>query len=112
MPQLIKYTDFLNKKEKLMQENAYVITDKQSHPMGFAFGKDAFIQLLEKMDEYYQDMIPDQRKAYTNPAGRLIDQIEEYIPLKEHFIQDVADTAQQTDTQSWIPFKEIIKNIE
>jgi hypothetical protein len=108
MSHLIKYTDFLKDTSTIMQGKAYVMTDRKSHPVGFAFGREAFIQMLEKMDEYYQDAIPDQEKAYANPAGKLIDQIEDHIPLKENYVEELRDAVKSKDPKSWIPFDEMM----
>lgn len=87
--------------------NASVVVDEKSTPLGFVFGRDAFISFLEYLDNEFEKNIPNPEIAFNNPAGKLIDLIEEKLPVKPKFIKEVKEARAEAKKRGWINFKEI-----
>lgn len=88
-----------------------VIVDKNSVPLGFVFGRDAFISLCTVIDEEFEKNVLDQKKAYNNPAGRAIDLIEDRLPINPEFAKDVKSSLRDAQESGWIPMEEIIRTL-
>jgi len=92
--------------------NSSVVVDKKGIPLGFVFGRDSFISLLEKIDSEFEKNVSDSKLAYDNPAGGLIDLIEAKLPLNPSFIADLKKSIDSAKKEGWIPFKEVIKTLK
>ncbi len=88
-------------------DKASVVVDDKGITQGFVFGRDVFISFLEYLDHEFEKRSPDPQKAYDNPAGKLIDAIEENLPLKPTFVDELRRSLSQTKSQKWISLAEI-----
>ena len=112
MNKLISFTKFSKKVGRLsFLSKASVVVDKEGIPLGFVFGRDAFIALLEHIDEAVEKNAKDKKKAYHNPAGKLIDLIEEKLPLNPDFVKELKSTLAKTKKSDWIPFEEVVRSL-
>jgi hypothetical protein len=109
MNKLIPFNKFANKKKVEMVSDTSVVVDEKGTPMGFVFGRDAFISFLEHIDEEFENKITNQKKAFNNPAGKLIDLIEENLPVNPTFIKDMKKSTVQSKQTEWIPFDKVIQ---
>jgi len=94
MNKLISFKQFSSSKKTKkfpFLSQTSVVMDNKGIPLGFVFGRDAFIAFLETLDETFEKKVKDPEGAFDNPAGNLIDLIEEKIPLKPEFIKDLED---------------------
>lgn len=114
MNKLIPFTKFSSsKKTKAFPflSKTSVVIDSEGTPVGFVFGRDAFISFLETIDETFEKKVKDQKEAYDNPAGKLIDLIEERMPVNPEFVNDLKKSVKRTKKQDWIPLDEVIRSI-
>ena len=112
MNKLIPLSKFSKTAGKLLSTSeTKVVVDESGVPHGFLFGRNAFIDFLEKIDQEFQDAITNQKKAYSNPAGKLIDLIEERLPLNPKFINDLKISVSKKRGNNLIPFEDIIKSL-
>lgn len=112
MNKLIPFTKFSKKAEKLpVSGNSFVVTNEKGAPLGFVFGRDSFISFLEHIDAEFEKKVKDQKQAFDNPAGRLIDLIEESLPVNAEFVKDLKKTLSKTKKSDWIPLKEVIRTL-
>lgn len=88
-----------------------VVVEENGAPKGFVFGRDAFIEFLEQLDTEFEERSADSKKAYTNPAGRLIDLIEDKLPLREEFVRDLEKSIKTTKKSDWIPLADVIRSL-
>lgn len=110
MNKLIPLSRFSKKADKLISTaQTSVVVDKDGTPVGFVFGRNAFIDFLERIDTEFQNKVKDQKKAYNNPAGLLIDLIEERLPLNPGFVKDLKLSLSRTKSKDWIPLEQIAK---
>ncbi len=110
MNKLIPLSKFSKKAEKLLSPSQTdVIVDKNGIPLGFVFGRNSFIDFLEKIDSEFQDKVKDPKHAYNNPAGRLIDLLEENLPLNPKFIKSLRESVSKK--QDFIPLELISKSL-
>jgi len=79
--------------------------------MGFVFGRDAFISLLEHFDQEFEKKVGDVKKAYDNPAGKLIDLIEEHLPLNPDFVRNLKSTLAKTKKSDWISLEDVSRSL-
>ncbi len=86
-----------------------VVLDKRGIPQGFVFGRDSFISLLTVIDESFEKNVSSPVKAFNNPAGKLIDLIEEHLPLSSRFIAQLKTSAQSRQALSGITLDDITK---
>src|SRR3990167_10976741 len=84
-----------------------VIVNSKRTPLGFVFGRDSFIAFLEKIDEEFEAKVKDPKQAYNNLAGRLIDLIEEKLPVNPKFVKDLKTSISDAKKTRWIPLEEI-----
>lgn len=111
MNKLIPLSNFSKKAGKyLSASQTNVVVDKDGTPLGFVFGRNAFIDFLEKIDTEFQNKVKNPRSAYNNPAGKLIDLIEERLPLNPKFVKDLKVSV-QTKNKAWIPLAQIAKSL-
>jgi len=104
---LSKYSKLGNKFSFL--SNTSVVVDKKGTPLGFVFGRDSFISLLEKIDGEFEQKIKNPKDAFNNPAGKLIDLIEENLPVDKEFAADLKEAIATAKKRGWIPFKDILR---
>lgn len=89
MSKLISFKKFSKKASKINYlANTSVVMDNKV-PVGFVFGRDSFISFLQHIDDEFEKKVKDPKKAFNNPAGRLIDLIEERLPLNPRFVKDL-----------------------
>ncbi|MEK7570804.1 MAG: hypothetical protein AAB553_00885 [Patescibacteria group bacterium] len=114
MNKAIPFTKFTG--EKKIKEFPFlsqvsVVTDQKGTPAGFAFGRDAFISLLTAMDDSFEESVSNQKKAYANPAGKLIDLIEEKLTVQADFVKELRVSAKETQDSEWIPLDEVVRSL-
>ena len=112
MNKLIPFAKFSNNAKKLdfLSGMSIVVNDKKA-PLGFVFGRDAFISLLEHIDEQFEEKVSDPKKAFDNPAGRLIDLIEEKLSVNPNFVKKLKKSVAAMNKSHWIPFKEVMRSL-
>lgn len=88
-----------------------VVVDKVGVPLGFVFGRDSFISLLEMVDSEFEKKVKDQKIAFDNPAGKLIDLIEEKLPVNKKFALSLKKSISSTKKDGWIPFEKVIRTL-
>lgn len=93
--------------EKKLLAGASMVVDKKGVPMGFVFGRDSFIALLSKIDEQFENGVLDQKKAFDNFAGRIIDVIEEKLPVKKSFLAGIKVSISDAKKTGWIPLADL-----
>lgn len=112
MNKLVPFTKFSKKAGRLsFLSKASVVVDREGTPLGFVFGRDAFITLLEHMDEAFEKSAKNKEKAYQNPAGKLIDLIEEKLPLNPDFVKELKSSFAKTKKSDWIPFEDVVRSL-
>ncbi len=104
MNKLIPFSTFA--KSSLLS-NTSVVVGETGTPIGFVFGRDAFISLLTTIDGEFEKKVKNPKQAASNPAGKLIDLIEENLPIDPAFIKKIT-TARAQET-AWIPFDKVVK---
>jgi len=110
-PKIIALAKFTKIKSMPYLSETSVIVDEKKIPLGFVFGRDAFITMLEHIDDEFDKKVTDPKKYFDNPAGKLIDAIEAKLPLNPTFINDLKLTINSTDKSKYIPIDDIIKHI-
>lgn len=112
MSKLVPFTKFSKQiRGFTFLANTSVVVDKNDVPVGFVFGRDAFISLLEHMDTAFEEKVSNPEEAYENPAGKLIDLIEEHLPLNRSFVRKMQNSLADAKKDDWIPFEEIKKQL-
>ena len=108
MNKLIPFAKFSGKAKKIsFLSNASVVVDRKGVPLGFVFGRDSFISFLEHIDGEFEKKVDDPKKAFDNPAGKLIDLIEERLPINPKFIKDLKSSIAEVKKNNWIPFERV-----
>ncbi len=112
MNDLISFKEF-SKKASLPSDlsDTSVVVDKKGIAVGFVFGRDAFISFLERIDTDFEEKIKDPKKALDNPAGKLIDMIEEKLTVNPKFIKEIKSSVTKTKKSDWIPLKEVVRSL-
>lgn len=111
MNKLIPLSRFSKKADKLLSTaQTSVVVDKDGTALGFVFGRNAFIDFLERIDGEFQDKVKNPKQAHNNPAGKLIDLIEERLPLNPSFVKDLRKSI-STPRKDWIPLEQIAKSL-
>lgn len=109
MNKLVPLSKFSEKAGKLTK--AAVLVDEKGTPLGFTFGRDSFISFLQFFDDEFEKRVENPKKAYNNPAGRLIDLIEEKLPVKSKFISDIKEAKKEAKKTGWVNFEEIEQSL-
>lgn len=112
MNKLIPFSKFSKKAQSwsVLSETTVVI-DGKNNPIGFVFGRDSFISFLEHIDNAFHQKVKDQKQAFNNPAGKLIDLIEEKLPVNEKFVKDLEKTLKTTKKSDWISMEELTRSL-
>ncbi|OGH14153.1 MAG: hypothetical protein A3C27_02910 [Candidatus Levybacteria bacterium RIFCSPHIGHO2_02_FULL_39_36] len=111
MNKLVPLSRFSKKAGKFLSTSeTKVVVDKNGTPLGFVFGRNAFIDFLGKIDSEFQDKVKNPKQAYNNPAGKLIDLIEERLPLNANFVKDLKKSI-PSRKKDWIPLEQIAKSL-
>lgn len=111
MHKLVPFTQFVQEdRDSQALSHFSVVIDTKAVPKGFFFGVDAFISFLEYIDGQFEKKIKDKRKAFDNPAGKLIDLIETQLPLRSELVNDLKESLQLKKSEL-IAFKEIVKSL-
>lgn len=90
---------------------AKIVIDEKNIPLQFIFGRDSFISFLEYIDSEFEKNVSDPEKAYNNPAGKLIDLIEERLPLRAEFIKDLKTSIEGSKKTKSIPLDDVIRSL-
>jgi len=98
-----------NKKASELLSKTSVVIDESGSPQGFVFGRDSFIVFLEHIDEEFENKVKNQKQAFNNPAGKLIDIIEENLQVNPQLIKDIKNS--ETKEMDWIPFDKVIQSL-
>lgn len=88
-----------------------VVVDEHDVPHGFVFGRESFISFLQALDDEFETQSSSEEAAHNNMAGRLIDMIEERLPMKKSFVQDLKRSVKATKNTDWIPFDDVIQSV-
>ncbi|MCL4389859.1 MAG: hypothetical protein M1484_00760 [Patescibacteria group bacterium] len=108
MNKLVSLSKFSGSGKKLpMLSDASVVVDERGIPLGFFFGRDSLISLLSKIDEQFENKVGNQRLAYDNYAGRIIDLIEEKLPVRPEFVDDLKRSIADAKKQGWVSMNEL-----
>ena len=108
MTKLVPFKTIFGRREKITSlSETSVVVDEKGVPLGFVFGRDAFIAFLEHLDTEFEKRVSDPRRAYDNPAGRLIDLIEDKLPLRKEYVEKLRKSMRETKKTDWIPFTDI-----
>lgn len=110
MNKLVPFKKF-SRKASQVPTGTSVIVDEKNIPLGFVFGRDAFISLCTVIDDEFEHRVKDPKKAYDNPAGRLIDLIEEKLPINPKFARDLQDSIRNAKQTRWIPLDEVSRSL-
>lgn len=97
--------------EKKLLEKASVVVSPTGVPVGFVFGRDSFITLLSKIDEQFEQKVVDPQKAFDNFAGRIIDLIEESLPVKKSFLSDLKISITEAKKVGWVPLADLKRTL-
>lgn len=112
MNKLIPFSQFAKPNGNLATlSNTSVVVDKSGVPLGFVFGRDSFISLCTTLDNEFEKRVSDSKKAYDNPAGKLIDLIEERLPVNPNFTKDLKLSIKNAKKSGWIPLEEIVRRL-
>ena len=90
---------------------ASVVMDGKNTPIQFIFGRDAFISFLEHIDSEFEKNISNPDIAYNNPAGKLIDLIEERLPLHPKFVKDLKESISKSRKSKTYSLDEVIRSL-
>lgn len=113
MSDLIPFNQFIGTKHKLnrfIPKKGTFVVWAGDVPQGVVFDLDSFISFLGVLDTKFQDLSGDPVAGYNNPAGELIDAIEDRLPLKEEFIERMKKTHGRAKGD-WVPWKEVKKHL-
>ncbi len=110
MNKLVPFKKFSNKAVQV-PSGASVIMDKNNVPIQFIFNRDTFIAFLEYIDIEFEKNIPNPDIAYNNPAGKLIDLIEERLPLNPKFVKDLKKSINEGKKSKTYSLDEVIRSL-
>lgn len=113
MNKLVSFSKFSNKdlKTKNLLSNASVVIDGRGIPLGFFFGRDTLISLMTAIDEQFEKKARNARDAYDNFAGRVIDLIEEKLPVNPSFVKDMEISINDARKKGWVTLQEVSKTL-
>lgn len=92
---------------------AGVIVDRNNTPHFFIFDAFALLDVLSAIDEKLVDRLSSEayHSKTINPAGWLIDHIEERLPLNPAYVQTLKDAIIEAHKKGWIPLEMIEKKL-
>ena len=109
---MVSFSKFVKPRGDLASlSNASVIVDKENIPLGFLFGRNSFISLCTVLDDEFEKRASDPERAYDNPAGRIIDLIEEKLPVNANFAKELKFSIKQAKKSGWISLDKIISRL-
>lgn len=108
MNKLVPFSKF---SPKASLSGASVVMNGKNTPLGFVFGRDSFISFLQRIDDEFEKRIATPKLAFDNPAGRLIDLIEERLPLNPKFVKDLKSSISRKDKSSWISLDQLSRSL-
>lgn len=114
MNKIVPFTKFTQAKKAAdfpFLSEVSVVLNQKGTPQGFVFGRDSFISFLETMDAEFEEKVSDPKKAYHNPAGRLIDLIEETLTVDPRLVKDLKTSAQETKQSEWISLEDVKQSL-
>ena len=93
---------------------AGIIVDREGKPQLFIFDTFALLDVLSRIDEALVDrLLPREYHSKTiNPAGWLIDELEEKLPLDPKYIKSLKDAIDEANKKGWVPFEKIEQELE
>ena len=93
---------------------AGVIVDRNGAPHFFIFDAFALLDVLSAIDDKLVDRLSTEayHSKTINPAGWLIDHIEERLPLNPVYIQSLRDAITDAQKKGWIPFNVIEQELK
>lgn len=109
MNKLVPFKKFSKKAGNL--SGASVVVNDKKIPVGFVFGRDSFISLCTIIDDEFERRVDNPKKAYDNPAGKIIDLIEEHLPVNPKFAKGLKTSINEARNTRWIPLAEIAHSL-
>lgn len=97
------------KKDLAPLSNTSVVVDDHGNPLGFFFGRDTFISLMTIIDEQFEKNVTSTKAAYANPAGKIIDLIEQKLPVNPKFTKELEVSLAEARKNGWVSFDEVKK---
>lgn len=97
MNKLIPFSKFskVDTGQHHLLSNASVMVSDRGIPLGFFFGRDAFISLMTVIDDQFEKKASSEKEAYDNFAGKIIDLIEEKLPVKPGFVAELRESIEK-----------------
>ena len=112
MNKLVPFGKFVKIPTKLsFLSSTSVVVDKKGTPLGFIFGRDSFITFLQHIDSEFEKTAKHEELVFHNPAGKLIDLIEDRLPLNPRFVEDLKQSLHNAEKSGWIPFEDFKKSL-
>ena len=112
MNKLVPFGKFVKIPTKLsFLSSTSVVIDKKGSPLGFVFGRDSFITFLQHIDSEFEKTAKHEELVFHNPAGKLIDLIEDRLPLNPRFVEDLKQSLHNAEKSGWISFEDIKKSL-
>jgi len=111
MSKLISLAQFSKDFRKLSLSDVSVIVNEEKVPLGFVFGRDSFISFLESLDNQFEKNVKNEKVAFNNSAGKLIDLIEEKLPINPKFVEDLKSSIKKTKKSELISLEEIERSL-
>lgn len=87
--------------------NASVVIDNNGVPVGFFFGRDTFISLMTIIDEQFEQRVTKAKDAYDNFAGKIIDLVEEKLPVSPKFQKELGTSIKEAKKKGWVSLDEV-----
>ena len=93
---------------------AGVVLDRQGAPRLFIFDTSALLDVLSEIDEKLVDRLSsgEYHSKAANPAGWLIDAIEEKLPVSNDYIHSLKSAIAEAKKRGWVPFEKIERELE
>ena len=113
MNKLVPFSQFskINTGQQSLLSNASVIVNGKGVPLGFFFGRDSFISLMTIIDEQFEKSASAKATIHDSVAGKIIDVIEEQLPLNPHFVSELRESIEEAKKSGWIPLSEIRESL-
>ena len=93
---------------------AGIVVDREGRPQLFIFDTAALLDVLSRIDEALVDRLPprEYHSKEVNPAGWLIDELEEKLPLNPEYIKSLKDAIDEANKKGWVPFEKIERELK